>query len=92
MQARVAGTEAPAHARGVLRTIFDHIRPDGSLNGRIYVNHLQGTDFYHANWGDALLALDAVHPDDAYVAELYALSDEERRAVETWHAAMRPRA
>lgn len=29
---------------------------------------------------------------DAYVAELYALSDEERRAVETWHAAMRPRA
>lgn len=61
----------PAHARGVLRTIFDHQKPDGALNGRIYVNHLQGTDFYHANWGDALLALDAVHPDDAYVRELY---------------------
>jgi len=61
----------PAHARGVLRTIFDHIKPDGALNGRIYVNHLQGTDFYHANWGDALLALDAVHPDDPFIAELY---------------------
>ncbi len=61
----------PAHARGVLRTIFDHQRPDGSLNGRVYVNHLQGTDFYHANWGDALLALDELHSDDAFVAELY---------------------
>ncbi len=61
----------PSHARGVLRTIFDHQKPDGALNGRVYVNHLQGTDFYHANWGDALLALDAVRPDDAFVAELY---------------------
>ncbi|MBK8645454.1 MAG: hypothetical protein IPN16_02710 [Gemmatimonadetes bacterium] len=61
----------PAHARGVLRTIFDHQKPDGALNGRIYVNHLQGTDFYHANWGDALLAIDAVRPDDDYVRELY---------------------
>lgn len=62
----------PAHARGVLRTIFDHQKPDGALHGRIYVNHLQGTDFYHANWGDALLALDAVRPDDAFVREMYA--------------------
>lgn len=61
----------PLHARGVLRTIFDHQKPDGALHGRVYVNHLQGTDFYHANWGDALLALDDVHPDDAFVAELY---------------------
>jgi hypothetical protein len=61
----------PAHARGVLRTIFDHQKPDGALNGRVYVNHLQGTDFYHANWGDAVLALDAVRPDDAFVREMY---------------------
>ncbi|MEP7384253.1 MAG: trehalase family glycosidase, partial [Gemmatimonadota bacterium] len=61
----------PSYARGVLRTIFDHQKPDGALNGRVYVNHLQGTDFYHANWGDALLALDAVRPDDAFVTELY---------------------
>jgi len=61
----------PSLARGVLRTIFGHQKEDGALHGRIYVNHLQGTDFYHANWGDALLALDAVRPDDAFIAEMY---------------------
>ncbi|MFN8579773.1 MAG: trehalase family glycosidase [Gemmatimonadaceae bacterium] len=61
----------PTWAQGVLRSFFRHQRPDGSLHGRVYVNHLAGTDFYHANWGDALLALDAVWPDDALIAELY---------------------
>ncbi len=60
----------PERARGVLRTFFHHQKPDGSLHGRIYANHLDGTDFYHANWGSALLALDATWPDDAFVAEL----------------------
>lgn len=61
----------PAWARGVLRSFFRHQKPDGSLHGRVYVNHLTGTDFYHANWGDALLALDAVWPDDDFVREVY---------------------
>lgn len=61
----------PAYARGVLRTFFDHQKADGSLHGRVYVNHLEGTDFYHANWGDALLALDAVAPSDDLLRELY---------------------
>jgi hypothetical protein len=61
----------PAHAQGVLRTIFDHQKPTGALHGRIYVNHLQGTDFYHANWGDAFEALDALRPDDDFAAQLY---------------------
>ncbi|MBC7895927.1 MAG: hypothetical protein H7066_10980, partial [Cytophagaceae bacterium] len=61
----------PGWARGVLRTFFDHQKEDGSLHGRVYVNHLEGTDFYHANWGDALLALDAVSPDDDFIIELY---------------------
>jgi hypothetical protein len=60
-----------AHARGVFRTFFDHQKEDGSIHGRVYVNHLEGTDFYHANWGDALLALDVAEPDDAFLAELY---------------------
>lgn len=62
---------APEHARGVLRTIFDHQKPDGALHGRIYVNHLQGTDFYHANWGDAFEALDTLRPDDVFASALY---------------------
>jgi hypothetical protein len=61
----------PAWARGVLRSFFRHQKADGSLHGRVYVNHLTGTDFYHANWGDALLALDAIWPDDDFTRELY---------------------
>lgn len=63
----------PERARGVLRTIFEHQKPNGALHGRIYVNHLQGTDFYHANWGDAFEALDAIHGDDAFAREIYPL-------------------
>jgi len=61
----------PEWARGVLRTFLDHQKPDGSLHGRIYADHLAGTDFYHADWGGALAALDAVHPDPAFLAEVY---------------------
>ncbi len=59
----------PEWARGVLRTFLAHQRPDGGFHGRIYANHLEGTDFYHADWGGALLALDAVHPSDAFLRE-----------------------
>lgn len=61
----------PAHARGVLRTFFGNQKDDGALHGRVYANHLTGTDYYHADWGGALLALDAAWPDDAFIAELY---------------------
>jgi hypothetical protein len=60
----------PEWARGVLRTFLAHQKPDGSFHGRIYANHLEGTDFYHADWGGALLALDAVHPSDAFLREV----------------------
>ncbi len=61
----------PTWARGVLRTFLDHQKPDGSFHGRIYADHLQGTAFYHADWGGALLGLDAVHPDPQFLAEVY---------------------
>jgi glycogen debranching enzyme len=32
------------------------------------MNH---TDFYHANWGDAVLAVDTVHRDEAFIARSY---------------------
>ncbi len=60
----------PEWARGVLRTFVAHQKPDGSFHGRIYANHLEGTDFYHADWGGALRALDAVHPSDAFLREV----------------------
>ncbi len=57
-------------ARGVVRTFVAHQRPDGGFHGRIYANHLEGTDFYHADWGGALLALDGVHPSDGFLREV----------------------
>jgi hypothetical protein len=60
----------PEWARGVLRTFVAHQKADGSFHGRIYANHLEGTDFYHADWGGALLALDGVHPSDAFLREV----------------------
>ena len=60
----------PEWARGVLRTFLAHQKADGSFHGRIYVDHLEGTDFYHADWGGALEALDAVHPNDAFLKEV----------------------
>jgi len=62
----------PEWARGVLRTFLDHQRPDGALPGRIPADHVEGPDFYHADWGGALLALDAVHPDAALRSDAYA--------------------
>lgn len=61
----------PTWARGVLRTFLHHQRPDGALPGRVYADHLEGADFYHADWGGALEALDAVHPDPAFLTEVY---------------------
>ncbi len=61
----------PARARGVLRTFFDHQRPDGQLPGRVYLDHMRRTDFYYADWGGSVLAVDEVHPDRAFLEEAY---------------------
>ncbi len=61
----------PDVAQGSLLNFLEHQRDDGSLHGRIYTNHLWGTDFYHANWGDALLAVHAVHPDRWFLERAY---------------------
>ena len=67
MRWRADGREA----WGSLLNFLDNQKEDGSLHGRIYPNHLERTDFYHANWGDALLAVDAMHPDPAALARAY---------------------
>ena len=58
-------------AQGSLLNFLDLQRKDGSLHGRIYTNHLKHTDFYHANWGDAVLAVAAIHEDDAFLTRSY---------------------
>ena len=59
MRWRAGGREA----WGSLLNFLDNQKEDGSLHGRLYPSHLAGTDFYHANWGDALLAVDDMQPD-----------------------------
>ncbi len=62
--------ESAAH--GSLLNFLAHQKDDGSFHGRLYTNHLVGTDFYHANWGDALLAVQAVTPNEAFLDRCYA--------------------
>lgn len=61
-------SEDPGPARGSLLNFLAAQREDGSLPGRLYVNHEVGEDFYHANWGDAVLAVDRLHPDPGFLA------------------------
>jgi hypothetical protein len=61
----------PARARGVILNFLAHQEEIGGLHGRIYVNHLQGTDFYFADWGGAVLAVDEVHPDLDFLRAVY---------------------
>ena len=58
-------------AWGSLLNFVDNQKPDGSFHGRLYPERLEGTDFYHANWGDALLAVDDMHPDAEALAHCY---------------------
>ena len=58
-------------AWGSLLNFVDNQKPDGSFHGRLYPESLEGTDFYHANWGDALLAVDDMQPNPAALARCY---------------------
>ena len=58
-------------AWGSLLNFVDNQKPDGSFHGRLYPERLDRTDFYHANWGDALLAVDDMHPDAGALARCY---------------------
>ena len=61
----------PDEARGSLLNFLDTQKPDGSFHGRLYTQHLDHTDFYHANWGDGVLAVDAVAPHPGFLERAY---------------------
>jgi hypothetical protein len=65
----------PALARGSLQTFLHNQRADGAFRGYIdpdyYRRDALGEPFYHANWGKALLALNAIHPDAAFLSSVY---------------------
>jgi len=61
----------PSVAFGSLRNFLATQKDDGGFHGRIYSTHLQQTDFYHANWGDAVQAVLDVHADPAFAREAF---------------------
>ena len=61
----------PDRARGVILNFLVHQKQSGGLHGRVYVDRLEGTDFYFADWGGAVLAVDAVHPDQGFLRAVY---------------------
>ncbi len=61
----------PDRARGVILNFLAHQKESGQLHGRIYLNHLELTDFYFADWGEAVLGIDAVHPDLQFLRAVY---------------------
>jgi hypothetical protein len=62
----------PERARQAVRSVLAHVRDDGSMPAQ-----LQGAAAPElasnalSDWGGALLALDAAHPDDVFVTEAY---------------------
>lgn len=58
-------------ARGSLLTFIDNQRPDGGFYGYLDINHYRQEMFYHANWGRAVLSLDAVHPSMEFLQKAY---------------------
>ncbi len=61
----------PELAQGSLLTFIDNQREDGGFRGYIDVDHYRQEMFYHANWGNALLQLDLIHPSSEYLESVY---------------------
>ena len=64
--------DSPELARGTIRSFFAQQRADGSVPARLYADHRANVGVAQSNWGDAIRAIDAVWPDDAFLREMYA--------------------
>ncbi|HXY30347.1 MAG TPA: hypothetical protein VEI06_06530 [Gemmatimonadaceae bacterium] len=63
--------DEPEMARGVLRTFVANQADDGAFPARVHLGDQSGAGFHHADWGEALRAIDAVWPDDDFLREVY---------------------
>jgi hypothetical protein len=61
----------PATAYGSLLNFLDAQREDGSLPGRLPVSRQDDGGFEHANWGDAFMAVEHLHPRDDVLSVAY---------------------
>jgi hypothetical protein len=62
---------SPDLARGSMLTFIDNQRDDGGFRGYIDVNYYRQEMFYHANWGNAVAAVDSVHPSIEFLQQTY---------------------
>jgi hypothetical protein len=58
-------------AEGSLLLFIDNQREDGGFRGYIDANYYRQEMFYHANWGNALLQLQMIHPSIEYLESVY---------------------
>jgi hypothetical protein len=61
----------PDLARGSLSTFIHNQRDDGGFRGYIDLKYYRQEMFYHANWGNALLQLNTMHPSTEYLESVY---------------------
>ena len=61
----------PELAQGSLLTFLDNQRDDGGFRGYLDMNYFRQEMFYHADWGNALLQLELVHPSQLLLEEVY---------------------
>ncbi len=61
----------PTTAYGSLLNFLDAQREDGSLPARLPITPEGEGDFEHANWGDAFLAVERLHPRDDVLSVAY---------------------
>lgn len=62
---------SPALARGSILNFVANQREDGSLPNHIHVDFIAPEGIYHADWGQRLLDLHAVHPDLGLLERAY---------------------
>ena len=61
----------PDMARGTVHEALARVRDDGSVPSQLRGAETPRAANAFADWGGALLALDAAHPDDPFIAEAY---------------------
>jgi len=62
---------SPELGRGSVLNFVDHQAENGAYPANIYAQLVNSGGMYHANWGRAVRELHAVHPDDAFLRQVY---------------------
>jgi hypothetical protein len=62
---------SPLVAQGTLLNFVEHQNENGSFPANVWAADMRTDGLFIANWGRAVLAVDRVHPDDKFLADVY---------------------